>query len=119
MHRLAVDVQRWMNDKQIASVFAISQIAAGAECADRDPDRPFCRRRDRRTGCNPGDAGPTVVLAHYVSRLITQSSRSRRPAIIPLSIGLMGAGGLILVLAADRIRGGALPSPRRWPLPRG
>ena len=29
MHRVAVDVQHWMNDKQFADVFAISQLAPG------------------------------------------------------------------------------------------
>jgi chromate transporter len=50
---------------------------------------------------------PTAVLAYYVSRLLTRSSHSRWPAIIqtalvPLSIGLMGASGLILALTSDR-----------------
>jgi chromate transporter len=47
---------------------------------------------------------PTAVLAHGVSRLLSQS---RWPAIIqaslvPLSIGLMGASALILALTSDR-----------------
>jgi chromate transporter len=50
---------------------------------------------------------PTAVLAYYVSRLLTRSSHSRWPAIIqaalvPLSLGLMSASGLILALASDR-----------------
>jgi chromate transporter len=57
--------------------------------------------------------GPTAVLAYYVSRLLTRSSHSRWPAIIqaalvPLSIGLMGASGLILARTADRSWVGAL-----------
>ena len=56
--------------------------------------------------------GPTAVLAYYVSRLLARSSRSRWPAIIqaalvPLSIGLMGASGLILALTSDQTGGGA------------
>jgi chromate transporter len=51
--------------------------------------------------------GPTAVLAYYVSRLLARTSHSRWPAIIqaalvPLSIGLMGASGLILALTSDR-----------------
>jgi chromate transporter len=50
---------------------------------------------------------PTAVLAYYVSHLLARSRRSRWPAIIqaalvPLSIGLMGASGLIVALASDR-----------------
>ena len=51
--------------------------------------------------------GPTAMLAYYVSRLLARSSHSRWPALIqaalvPLSIGLMGASGLILALTSDR-----------------
>jgi chromate transporter len=51
--------------------------------------------------------GPTAVLAYYVSTLLARSRHSRWPAIIqaalvPLSIGLMGASGLILALTSDR-----------------
>jgi chromate transporter len=47
------------------------------------------------------------VLAYYVSRLLQRSSQSRWPAIIqaalvPLSIGLMGASSLILARTSDQ-----------------
>jgi chromate transporter len=47
------------------------------------------------------------VLAYWVSGLLARSSHSRWPAIIqaalvPLSIGLMGASGLVLALTSDR-----------------
>ena len=50
---------------------------------------------------------PTAVLALIVSRFLTRSSRSRWPSIIqaalvPLSIGLMGASGFILARTSDR-----------------
>ena len=49
---------------------------------------------------------PTALMAYGVSRVLTRSSRSRWPAIIqtalvPLSIGLMGASGYILARASD------------------
>jgi chromate transporter len=50
---------------------------------------------------------PTAVLAYYVSHFLRRSSHSRWPAImqaalVPLSIGLMGASGLVLALTSDR-----------------
>jgi chromate transporter len=50
---------------------------------------------------------PTAILAYCVSRFLARSSHSRWPAIIqaalvPLSIGLMAASGLVLAQAADR-----------------
>ena len=56
---------------------------------------------------------PTAALAYFVSRWLARSSQSRWPAIIqaslvPLSIGLMAASGLIVALAADRTWAAAL-----------
>jgi chromate transporter len=50
---------------------------------------------------------PTAVLAYCVSRFLTRSSKARWPstiqaALVPLSIGLMAASGLILALTSDR-----------------
>jgi len=49
---------------------------------------------------------PTALMAYGVSRVLTRSSHSRWPAIIqaalvPLSIGLMGASGYILARTSD------------------
>ena len=50
---------------------------------------------------------PTAILAYFVSRRLAHSGASRCPAVIqaalvPLSIGLMAASGLIVAQAADR-----------------
>ena len=57
--------------------------------------------------------GATAVIAYYVSRLLARSTQSRWPAIIqtalvPLSIGLMGASGLILAVTSNRTWAAAL-----------
>src|SRR5258706_14774458 len=113
MHRVAVDTHHWLTDKQFADVFAISQMSPG-------PNVLIVTLIGYAVA---GVAGalvstlamcvPTAALAYYVSRLFTRSSRSRWPAIIraalvPLSIGLMGASGLILALTSDRNWTGAL-----------
>src|SRR6195256_1419725 len=107
MHRIAVDVRHWMTDKQFADVFAISQMSPG-------PNVLIVTLIGYSVGGVAGAlvatlamCGPTAILAYYVSRLLTRSSQSRWPAIIqaapvPLSIGLMGASGLILALTSDR-----------------
>jgi chromate transporter len=107
MHRIAVDTHHWLTDKQFADVFAISQMSPG-------PNVLIVTLIGYAVA---GVAGalvstlamcvPTAGLAYYVSRLFTRSSRSRWPAIIraalvPLSIGLMGASALILALTSDR-----------------
>jgi chromate transporter len=107
MHRVAVDVQHWMTDKQFADVFAISQLSPG-------PNVLIVTLIGYSVAGVAGAlvatlmmCGPTAILAYYVSRLLRRSSHARWPAIIqtalvPLSIGLMGASGLILAQTSDR-----------------
>jgi len=107
MHRIAVDVQHWLTDKQFADVYAISQLSPG-------PNVLIVTLIGYSAAGVPGAlvatlamCVPTAALAYCVSRLLTRSSQSRWPAIIqaalvPLSIGLMGASGLILALTSGR-----------------
>jgi chromate transporter len=113
MHRVAVDVQHWMSDKQFADVFAISQLSPGPNVLIVTLIGYSVAGVAGAVVATLAMCGPTAVLAYYVSRLLTRSSHSRWPAIIqaalvPLSIGLMGASGLILARTADRSWVGAL-----------
>ena len=107
MHRIAVDVQHWMTDKQFADVFAISQMSPGPNVLIVTLIGYSVAGVGGALAATLAMCVPTAVLAYYVSRLFTRSSHSRWPAIIqaalvPLSIGLMSASGLILALASDR-----------------
>jgi chromate transporter len=107
MHRIAVDVRHWMTDKQFADVFAISQMSPGPNVLIVTLIGYSVAGVAGALVATLAMCGPTAILAYYVSRLLTRSSQSRWPAIIqaalvPLSIGLMGASGLILALASDR-----------------
>ena len=107
MHRVAVDVQYWMTDKQFADVFAISQMSPGPNVLIVTLIGYSVAGVGGALAATLAMCVPTAVLAYYVSRLFTRSSHSRWPAIIqaalvPLSIGLMGASGLILALTSDR-----------------
>ncbi len=107
IHRIAVDVRHWMTDTQFADVFAISQLSPG-------PNVLIVTLIGYQVAGIVGAlvatlamCGPTAMLAYCVSRFLTRSSRSRWPAIIqaalvPLSIGLMSASGLILAVTSDR-----------------
>ena len=107
MHRIAVDVQHWMTDKQFADIFAISQLSPGPNVLIVTLIGYHVAGVAGALAATVAMCGPTAVLAYYVSRLLARSSHSRWPAIIqaalvPLSIGLMGASGLILALTSDR-----------------
>jgi chromate transporter len=107
IHRIAVDVRHWMSDTQFADVFAISQLSPG-------PNVLIVTLIGYRVAGIAGGlvatlamCGPTAILAYLVSRFLDRSSQSVWPAIIqaalvPLSIGLMSASGLILVETSDR-----------------
>ncbi|SHK00102.1 chromate transporter [Bradyrhizobium lablabi] len=107
MHRLAVDVHHWMTDKQFADVFAISQMSPGPNVLIVTLIGYAVAGVAGALAATLAMCGPTAVLAYYVSGLLRRSSHSRWPAIIqaalvPLSIGLMGASALILALTSDR-----------------
>jgi chromate transporter len=107
MHRIAVDVRHWMTDTQFADVFAISQMSPGPNVLIVTLIGYSVAGVTGALVATLAMCGPTAVLAYYVSRLLTRSSQSRWPAMIqmalvPLSIGLMGASGLILAQTSDR-----------------
>jgi chromate transporter len=107
MHRVAVDVQHWMTDKQFADAFAISQMSPGPNVLIVTLIGYAVAGVAGALVATLAMCGPTAVAAYYVSRFLGRSSHSRWPAIIqaalvPLSIGLMAASGLVLAQAADQ-----------------
>ena len=107
MHRIAVNVHHWMTDKQFADVFAISQMSPGPNVLIVTLIGYSVAGVGGALGATLAMCGPTAILAYCVSHLLARASHSRWPAIIqaalvPLSIGLMGASGLILALTSDR-----------------
>src|ERR1700719_3281680 len=113
MHRVAVDIRHWLTDRQFADIYAISQLSPGPNVLIVTLIGYSVAGVAGALAATLAMCVPTAVLAYYVSRLLTGSSHSRWPAIIqaalvPLSIGLMGASGLILALTSDRTWIGAL-----------
>jgi chromate transporter len=113
MHRIAVDIQHWMTDRQFADVFAISQLSPGPNVLIVTLIGYTVAGVAGALAATLAMCGPTAILAYYVSRLLQRSSHSRWPAIIqaalvPLSIGLMAASGLILARTSDQSWIGAL-----------
>lgn len=106
MHRIAVDVHRWMTDKQFADVFAIAQLSPGPNVLIVTLIGYSVAGIAGALAATLAMCGPTAILAYYVSRLLARSGGSRWPALIqaalvPLSIGLMGASALILAQSSD------------------
>jgi chromate transporter len=113
MHRVAVDVQHWMTDRQFADVYAISQLSPGPNVLIVTLIGYSVAGIAGALAATLAMCVPTAVLAYSVSRLLRRSHQSRWPAIIqaalvPLSIGLMGASSLVLALSSDRNLAAAL-----------
>src|ERR1700677_1377249 len=106
MHRVAVDVHHWISDKQFADAFAISQLSPGPNVLIVTLIGYSVAGVTGALVATLAMCLPTALMAYGVSRILTKSSHSRWPAIIqaalvPLSIGLMGASGYILARASD------------------
>ena len=113
MYRVAVEVRHWMTDKQFADVFAISQLSPGPNVLIVTLIGYSVAGLGGALAATLAMCVPTAVLAYGVSRLLRRSAGWRWPAIVqaalvPLSIALMGASGLILALSADRTWVGGL-----------
>ena len=107
MHRVAVEVHHWLTNKQFADVFAISQLSPGPNVLIVTLIGYAVAGLGGALVATLAMCLPTALLAYGVSRFLGRSSHARWPAtvqaaLVPLSIGLMAASGLVLGLAADR-----------------
>lgn len=113
MHRVAVDVQQWMNDRQFADIFAMSQSSPGPNVLIVTLIGYHVAGVAGGLVVTTAMCGPTAIAAYFVSGMLTRSSHSQWPALlqralVPLSIGLMAASGLILSLTTGRTAVAAL-----------
>ena len=107
MHRIAVDVHHWLTDKQFTDVYAIAQLSPGPNVLIVTLIGYSVAGVAGAVVATLAMCVPTAVLALFVSRFLARSSHARWPAIVqaalvPLSIGLMGASGYILARTSDR-----------------
>jgi chromate transporter len=107
MHRVAVDVNHWLTDKQFTDVYAIAQLSPGPNVLIVTLIGYSVAGLAGALVATIAMCVPTAVLALIVSRFLTRASEARWPAIVqaalvPLSIGLMGASGFILARTSDR-----------------
>jgi chromate transporter len=96
-----------MTETQFADAFAISQLSPGPNVLIVTLIGYAVAGVAGALGATVAMCVPTAVLAYVVSRRLSRSGASRWPAVIqtalvPLSIGLMAASGLIVAQAADR-----------------
>lgn len=107
MHRIAVDVQHWMSDAQFADMFAISQLSPGPNVLIVTLIGYHVAGLAGAMVATLTMCAPSAAFAYFVSTFLDRISHSPWPgilqaALVPLSIGLMGASGFILALTSGR-----------------
>jgi chromate transporter len=106
MHRVAVNVMQWMNDRQFADMYAIAQLAPG-------PNVVIVALIGYHVAGFAGAGvaiaamcGPTCTLAFLVARTWDRFKEARwriaiQAGMVPLSLGLIAASAFVLARAAD------------------
>jgi chromate transporter len=106
MHRLAVDAQHWMTDRQFADMFAISQISPGPNVIIVTLIGYHVAGISGALVATAAMTGPTCLAAYLIARVWDRFKHARwRTAIqgglVPVSLGLMAASAFVVARAAD------------------
>jgi chromate transporter len=106
IHRVAVEVMHWMDDRQFADMFAMSQASPG-------PNVIIVTLIGYHVAGLAGAAvatlamiGPTCALAFLVERVWGRYKEARwrralQAGLVPVSLGLISASAFVLARAAD------------------
>jgi chromate transporter len=106
IHRIAVDLNHWMTDTQFADAYAISQLSPGPNVLIVSLVGYQVAGIAGALVATVAMCGPTAAMAYTVSRLLHRAGSSPwlaliQKALVPVSIGLMAASGLVVAVAAD------------------
>lgn len=106
MHRVAVDVMHWMNDRQFADMYAIAQISPGPNVIIVSLIGYHVAGFAGAAVATVAMCGPTCTLAFFVARTWDRFKEARwrmaiQTGMVPLSLGLIAASAFVLARAAD------------------
>jgi chromate transporter len=106
MHRQAVELRGWMDERQFADMFAISQVAPGPNVMLVTLIGYHVAGFTGALATTLAMCGPTAVLAHFLGRAWDRFRDApwRMPVqhgLVPISVGLVGASAIVLTRAAD------------------
>jgi chromate transporter len=112
MHRVAVEVQQWMSDRQFADMFALAQLSPGPNVLIVTLIGYHVAGVAGGLVATAAMCGLPAIMAYFVGGAMLRFRHSPWPALlqsalVPLSIGLMAASGLILSLTTGRTPAGA------------
>ena len=104
MHRLVVDVQQWMTDRQFTDLFALAQVTPG-------PNMIIVTLIGYEVAgvlgalvATAAMCGPSCVLAFYAGGVWDRFKYAQwrilaQTGLLPISIGLIGASGFVVASA--------------------
>jgi chromate transporter len=107
MHRVAVETMRWMTDQQFADMYAIAQVSPG-------PNLVIVTLIGYHVAGIPGAlvttvamCAPTCALAYFIGGIWDRFRDARwrtivHSALVPVTIGLVGASAVVVTQAAAR-----------------
>jgi chromate transporter len=106
MHRLAVDVMGWMTDRQFTEMFAIAQVTPGPNVILVTLIGYHVAGLAGAVVTTAAMCGPTCLFAFYFARVWDRFKNKHwrvviQAAVVPLSIGLIGASAFVVARAAD------------------
>jgi chromate transporter len=106
IHRQAVELRGWMNEREFTDMFAISQAAPG-------PNVMLVTLIGYHVAGVAGAlvttfamCGPTAILAHFLGRTWDRFKDAHwrvvvQGGLVPISVGLVGASAIVLTRASD------------------
>jgi chromate transporter len=105
MHRLAVEVMGWMNDRQFADMFALAQVTPGPNVIIVTLIGYHVAGLTGALVTTLAMVGPTCVFAFFVGGLWDRFKQARwriaiQSGLVPISIGLIGSSALVVARAA-------------------
>jgi chromate transporter len=105
MHRLAVEVEHWMDDRQFADMFAIAQATPGPNVIVVTLIGYHVAGVAGALVATIAMCGPTCLFAFFVGRVWDRFKHApwriaAQAALVPISIGLIGAAAVVVTRAA-------------------
>lgn len=113
MHRVAVDTMHWMNDRQFTDSFAIAQLSPGPNVMIVALIGYHVAGLAGAAVATTAMCGPTCVVAYFAAHTWNRFRTARwrvalQAALVPVSLGLIGASAFVLARAADKSGAAAL-----------
>jgi chromate transporter len=106
IHRVAVDVQHWMTDRQFADAFALSQVSPGPNVIIVTLIGYHAAGLAGALIATVAMTGPTCVFAFLMARVWDRFKDAQwrvavQAGLVPVSIGLVAASAYVVTGAAD------------------